>query len=351
MFSSLLSPARSSAAGTRLGQWPAADPDGLAVAADGTLWVAVDGALAHFSATGAPLGRAPAGHPFGVAVAPDGSVLVAERARDRVARLRPDGASLEEVEDDLVDPRGLAVDCRGNVAVADDAPQRIHRIAAAREAPPCPAGAPAPVTAPVAPEPLRPLARRLPVTPLALPAPLPALGRSALATAAFGRVLVRAPGAAGLDTVAAGRLLTMGARLDTRAGRVRLTFATRTADFDRLGTTQTGDFDSGVFSIDQARTSSLVELRLAGAKPSCRLSVSGRAVGPRHLWADVHGSFRTRGVRATVTARNARWLTEDRCDGTLVEVTRGSVDVRDRSRRRTVRVAAGGRYLARPPAR
>jgi hypothetical protein len=164
-------------------------------------------------------------------------------------------------------------------------------------------------------------------------------------------VLVRAPGARAPAVLQAGTLVPMGARIDARGGQARLTFASRTADFDLLGTTQTGAFDSGVFSIHQPAGSSLVELRLAGARPSCRLSVSGRAVGPRHLWSDVRGRFRTRGALATATARNARWLTEDRCDGTLVEVARGAVDVHDRVRGRTVRVRAGRRLLVRPARR
>jgi ferric-dicitrate binding protein FerR (iron transport regulator) len=47
--------------------------------------------------------------------------------------------------------------------------------------------------------------------------------------------------------------------------------------------------------------------------------------------------------------RGTIWLTEDRCDGTLVRVVRGRVDVRDLTRRRTVVVRAGQSYLA--PAR
>jgi len=119
-----------------------------------------------------------------------------------------------------------------------------------------------------------------------------------------------------------------------------LAFATRTSDFDRLGTTQSGRFEAGVFTIHQRRGASLVELRLAGARPAC-----GRT---RRLSADVHGSFRTRGAFATATARSARWLTEDRCDATLVRVTRGTVRVRDSATGRVVRVRAGRRTLVRP---
>jgi ferric-dicitrate binding protein FerR (iron transport regulator) len=40
-------------------------------------------------------------------------------------------------------------------------------------------------------------------------------------------------------------------------------------------------------------------------------------------------------------------LTQDRCDGTLTTVKRGTVSVRDFKRRKTVSVQAGQSYLAR----
>jgi hypothetical protein len=49
--------------------------------------------------------------------------------------------------------------------------------------------------------------------------------------------------------------------------------------------------------------------------------------------------------------RGTRWLTEDRCDGTLTRVTNGAVVVRDYKRRRNVLVRAGHSYLAKARAR
>jgi hypothetical protein len=51
--------------------------------------------------------------------------------------------------------------------------------------------------------------------------------------------------------------------------------------------------------------------------------------------------WRAQAVRGTI------WLTQDRCDGTLTTVRRGTVSVRDFKRRRTVSVKAGHSYLAR----
>ena len=44
--------------------------------------------------------------------------------------------------------------------------------------------------------------------------------------------------------------------------------------------------------------------------------------------------------------RGTIWLVEDRCDGTLTKVTKGSVTVRDFKRRKTVIVKKGRKYLA-----
>src|SRR4051794_18265714 len=168
--------ARFTGAGAPLGSFAADRPRGIGVAGDGTLWVAVADGLAHVSAAGVPLGATPADQAHGVAVAPDATVLVAERERDRVTRVAPDGTPVATIADAFDEPRGVAVDCRGNVAIADDSPARIHRIAAPGAAPPPCAAAVAGTAA----EPPRPVARRLTGTPAAAQL-LPTLGRTALA--------------------------------------------------------------------------------------------------------------------------------------------------------------------------
>jgi ferric-dicitrate binding protein FerR (iron transport regulator) len=68
-----------------------------------------------------------------------------------------------------------------------------------------------------------------------------------------------------------------------------------------------------------------------------------RSSGSRQLWGDGRGRFRTRGRYGAATVRGTKWLTDDRCDGTLVRVKRGKVDVQDlqRPRQRPTRVKAG----------
>jgi hypothetical protein len=226
----------------------------------------------------------------------------------------------------------------------------VNGPAAAAAAPAAPAAPPAAALAPGE-EPERPVARRpkvVPATAALAVEPAPVAGRTARAEPLSGTVLVRLPGRREMTPLRTATLLPMGTRIDTRAGRVRLGFATRTADFPRLGTAQTADVDSGVFSIHQPLGRSAVRLRLEGAGPPCGRPAYARPLGPRHLWVDARGAVSTGGRSARASARDARWLTDDRCDGTLVRVTRGSVVVRGRSPGRAVRLRAGARRLTAP---
>jgi hypothetical protein len=65
------------------------------------------------------------------------------------------------------------------------------------------------------------------------------------------------------------------------------------------------------------------------------------------LWGDGKGSFRTTGKHSAATVRGTKWLTQERCDGTLTRVTRGVVSVFDKTLNKTVTVRAGRSYLAR----
>jgi hypothetical protein len=93
----------------------------------------------------------------------------------------------------------------------------------------------------------------------------------------------------------------------------------------------------------------VVELRLAGGNfASCKrkLAATGSGKKIRQLWGTAKGNFRTRGRFASATVRGTRWLTVDRCDGTLTQVREGRVEVRDFVKQKTVLVTAGKSYLA-----
>lgn len=122
-------------------------PHGIAVAPDGTLYIADAGnhRIQHLSAEGEVLhtwgsqslsADAPAGtfnEPWSVAVAPDGSVFVADTWNHRIQKFTADGQFLAswgyfgqaEAPDAFWGPRELAVDAEGRVYVTDTGNKRI----------------------------------------------------------------------------------------------------------------------------------------------------------------------------------------------------------------------------------
>jgi hypothetical protein len=190
---------------------------------------------------------------------------------------------------------------------------------------------------------------------LAPPAP-PVAGRHVAIARAGGAVRVRLPGARRYVPLAAGASVPVGSVLDARRGKVELTAAA-----DLGGRTQTARFTGGVFAVRQVRAARPVtELALTGGDfRSCRRgrarsgarAAAKRRRAVRRLWGSGRGRFRTRGRHASATVRGTVWTVEDRCDGTLVRVTRGVVAVYDRRRNRTKLVRAGRATLVRAPKR
>ena len=157
----------------------------------------------------------------------------------------------------------------------------------------------------------------------------------------------------------------MGAQLDTRKGRVAVTSAHDTSG----STAQTADFYDGIFAVKQStpktkpakpkaadhrsgaqgRAAALGVRADQGrlARPRPRRRSAARSRSSAALWGNGKGKFRTDGKYSSATVRGTIWLTQDRCDGTLTTVKRGTVSVRDFKRRKTVSVKAGHSYLAR----
>jgi hypothetical protein len=149
--------------------------------------------------------------------------------------------------------------------------------------------------------------------------------------------------------------LPVGSVVDARGGRVELV-----TSVGAQGHLQAGRFWGSRFEVRQPRAGGgLTSLILRGGdfsscrRPTAGGSARGVATGSavrrlRRLWGrDRGGRFRTFGRQSQATVRGTRWLTEDRCDGTLTRVASGAVAVFDRSRRKTVIVRAGRSYLAR----
>ncbi len=99
-----------------------------------------------------------------------------------------------------------------------------------------------------------------------------------------------------------------------------------------------------------------VELFMTGGDFSrCNAASSRGTRGKAHplvvrsMSQTARGRFRVAGRYARATVKNASWLVQDRCDGTLVKVTSGSVRVYDAVRKIVVFVRAGHSYMAHAP--
>jgi hypothetical protein len=181
----------------------------------------------------------------------------------------------------------------------------------------------------------------------------PKLGHSVAIAAVQGTIVTTSPAGLPVDLTEA-TVVPTGTVIDARAGTVELKTA-----LDRKGATQVGRFWGGVFEVRQSTTArGLTRLVLRGGDfSSCASAASKKATASkatkkkqpaRSLWgSDSHGRFQTQGRGSVATVRGTRWLTQDRCDGTLTRVVTGAVAVRDLRHARTITVARGHRYLAR----
>jgi hypothetical protein len=159
----------------------------------------------------------------------------------------------------------------------------------------------------------------------------------------------------------------VGSQLDTAKGRVALTSAADTG----AKKTQSSDFYDGVFQVKQSvpgkkpkKAKALItDLLLKGEPPrsqcgaqkGARSAGADKKKGPKavlgQLWGSGKGRFRTDGKYSSATVRGTIWLVQDRCEGTLTKVSRGTVQVADFRRHKTVSVTAGHSYLARAASR
>jgi hypothetical protein len=202
------------------------------------------------------------------------------------------------------------------------------------------------------------------------PPPPPVPGKSVVVQVVSGQVFIKKPGGARATGPAKGFVpltgaanIPVGSQLDTKKGRVALTSAADTGGKK----TQKSDFYDGIFQVKQSvpkkkpkKPKALItDIVLKGqiARSQCaplkgaRSATVDKKKGPKSvlgkLWGNGKGKYRTTGKYSSATVRGTIWLTQDECDGTLTKVTRGTVQVRDFKRKKTVTVKAGHSYLAR----
>jgi hypothetical protein len=158
------------------------------------------------------------------------------------------------------------------------------------------------------------------------------------------------------------RQIPLGSTLDTTSGVVRITTATTASPKSKV---QSGDFGTGIFKLLQTRKQKgLTELNIidnrnehqvcATAGKGKKASIASAHPSKQvlgHLTANSHGHFSARGQYSSATVRGTTWGVQNRCDGTLTRVIRGTLEVRDFRKRKTIRLFTGQTYLARAPRR
>jgi hypothetical protein len=176
--------------------------------------------------------------------------------------------------------------------------------------------------------------------PTPTPTPTPVFGKTVVGRPVSGKVLVKLPGK-GFVELDATQSIPVGSTIDTKKGTISLTA--------KAG--QTATFHDGIFKLTQTKTTTDLTLTEALAKcPKQRAAHAAAKKKPktRKLWGNGSGSFRTRGQYSAATVRGTEWLVQDSCAGTLTQVRKGVVAVRDNVKRKTIVLRAGKKYLARP---
>jgi hypothetical protein len=194
----------------------------------------------------------------------------------------------------------------------------------------------------------------------------PKFGRSVDIGLVSGVVIVTPVARRSFRLGAQDRNIPVGSEIDTRHGEVDLRSSRFPGDASAAANAaspiQDAQFSRGLFKIlqrtsqrgltvvDLATTRNVHAVCAPGSEARNRGHLGTRVLQTLHA-RDNGGRFRARGRYSAGTVRGTIWDTTDRCDGTLTVVHRGTVDVRDFRRRKTIAVHAGHSYLARALAR
>lgn len=168
-------------------------------------------------------------------------------------------------------------------------------------------------------------------------APVATLAPAVLASSAdlrpvSGTVLVRLPGSRVFTLLASAINIPMGSTVNATNGVVALTVALPG------GGTQTGEFYGGEFVLTQTPNGRTIATLTGGSYAGCPAPPKKRAAliaaaskkpntVVRQLWGSAHGNYTTKGRYGSAAVNGTIWLTQDRCDGTFVRVTKDSVTV------------------------
>ena len=169
-----------------------------------------------------------------------------------------------------------------------------------------------------------------------------------------GLVLVKLPGSSAYVPLNGIRQVPFGTLVDATKGTVTVT------TIAAGGKAQKIDFFGGAFKLLQRRNGQVVAVLAGGnfsvcptARERAHRALARTATSRRHvvrkLWASGHGKYSTRGNYATGAVLGTRWLTVDRCNGTLIYVATDRVAVTNLVNHRHRKVRAHHSYFAAAP--
>jgi hypothetical protein len=183
--------------------------------------------------------------------------------------------------------------------------------------------------------------------------PLPVLGVSGNLDPVAGHIRVKLPGSHVWVSITTLTQIPFGTIIDARHGKVTITTV------GPKGKLQEISFFSGMFKLLQNKKTAEVLAVLVGGDFAVCPRIHGHAVKAevaasgkhvvRKLWASGHGSYTTKGGYAAGAVVGTKWLTADRCDGTLIYVATDEVNVTNLVTHRHKLVGTHRSYLVAAP--
>ena len=164
----------------------------------------------------------------------------------------------------------------------------------------------------------------------------PILASSSDLSPVSGRVLIKLPGRSTFTPLLNAINVPLGSTIDVTHGVVTLTVALPG------GGTQTGQFYGGEFILTQTAKGMTIATLTGGSYAGCPaapkptrhtgaalIAAAKKKPGTviRQLWGNAHGNYTTKGRYGSAAVSGTIWLTQDRCDGTYVRVTKDNVIV------------------------
>jgi len=180
-------------------------------------------------------------------------------------------------------------------------------------------------------------AQTAPVTGLQVNLAPPALASTADLSPVSGTVLIKLPGSSTFAPLSSAINVPLGSTINAINGKVSLTVALPG------GGSQTGQFYGGEFVLTQSPSGTTILTLAGGSFAGCPTKSSANAMNTglalaaakkkkpgtviRQLWGNAHGDYTTKGRYGSASVSGTIWLTQDRCDGTFVRVTKDNVIV------------------------